>query len=57
MSVLLVVALVGAAALLSGAIVAAFRSYEGAADRVTEGTRQRILTGSPYGSHRSERGV
>jgi len=48
-SALTIAALSVGAGLFTVAIVAAFRSYEKASDRVTEGTRIRLLAAHPYG--------
>jgi hypothetical protein len=52
-SALTITALSVGAALFTLAIVAAFRSYEVAADRVTEATRVRLRATHPNGAHQS----
>lgn len=53
MSTVLAVSLLAVALLLACAVVAAFFSYERAVQRITEGTRTRLVKSHPYGSYES----
>ncbi|HET8645110.1 MAG TPA: hypothetical protein VFO85_06460 [Vicinamibacteria bacterium] len=53
MSAVLLAALLVSAALLALGLVLALRSYEPPHERVTEGTRVRLVLRSPYGSYGS----
>ena len=53
MSVVLLAVLIVAAVLLSSAVALALHSYDEAATRVSEETRQRLVDRYPYGSSES----